>query len=165
MPTTVQFSIVHHAQNSSRDLQATGSSNLREFHGNQIAKTTCEQLSSSVCFCFSSLWFKVFWLQNFLRSSFLGKYLRANHCSTKSFFSSFSTKRKLIDDSFELSGSHLCLKTVHLALYCEATQQKSPEYPFSFPGKNNFRLINYRSLLCPIRSASSSLIGIPTALK
>ena len=43
--------------------------------------------------------------------------LEANQCSTKSFFSSFSTKRKLIEDSFELSGSHLCLKTVHLALH------------------------------------------------
>ena len=63
------------------------------------------------------------------------KSLRANQCSAESFFSSFSTKRKLIDDSFELSGSHLCLKTVHLALHWEATQQKSPQYPFSFPGK------------------------------
>ena len=63
------------------------------------------------------------------------KSLRANQCSVKSFFSAFSTKRKLIDDSFEHSGSHLCLKTVHLALHWEATQQKSPQYPFSFPGK------------------------------
>ena len=63
------------------------------------------------------------------------KSLRANQCSAKSFFSAFSTKRKLIDDSFEHSGSHLCLKTVHLALHWEATQQKSPQYPFSFPGK------------------------------
>ena len=47
----------------------------------------------------------------------------------------FFHKRKLIDDSFEHSGSHLCLKTVHLALHWEATQQKSPQYPFSFPGK------------------------------
>ena len=62
------------------------------------------------------------------------KSLRANQCSVKSFFSAFSTKRKLIDDSFEHSGSHLCLKTVHLALHWEATQ-KSPQYPFSFPGK------------------------------
>ena len=37
--------------------------------------------------------------------------------SQKLFFSTFSTKRKLIDDSFEHSGSHLCLKTVHLALH------------------------------------------------
>ena len=63
------------------------------------------------------------------------KSLRANQCSFKSFFSSFSTKRKLIDHSFELSGFHLCLKTVHSALDWEATQQKSPQYPFSFPGK------------------------------
>ena len=54
------------------------------------------------------------------------KSLRANQCSAESFFSSFSTKRKLIDDSFELSGSHLCLKTVHSALHWEATQQNSP---------------------------------------
>ena len=54
------------------------------------------------------------------------KSLRANQCSAESFFSSFSTKRKLMDDSFELSGSHLCLKTVHSALHWEATQQNSP---------------------------------------
>ena len=41
------------AQNSSRDSQATGSSNLREFRGNQIAKTTCEQLSSSFSYASS----------------------------------------------------------------------------------------------------------------
>ena len=41
----------------------------------------------------------------------------ANQGSIKSFFSSYFTKRKLIDDSFELSGSHLCLKTVHSALH------------------------------------------------
>ena len=41
----------------------------------------------------------------------------ANQCSAKSFFSSYFTKRKEIDDSFELSGSHLCLKTVHSALH------------------------------------------------
>ena len=43
------------------------------------------------------------------------KSLRANQCLYKSVFSYFSTERKLIDDSFELSGSHLCLKTVNLA--------------------------------------------------
>ena len=35
----------------------------------------------------------------------------------KSFFSSFFINRKLIDDSSELSGVHLCLRTVHLTLH------------------------------------------------
>ena len=39
LPTTVQFSIVH-AQNSSRDSQATGSSNLREFSRKLLANNS-----------------------------------------------------------------------------------------------------------------------------
>ena len=82
------------------------------------------------------------------------KYLRTNQCSSKSFFSAFSTKTKLIDDSFEHSSSHLCLKTVHLALHREATQQKSPQYPFSFPGKQK---LPYDKLTIFTRSSKKHL--------
>ena len=82
------------------------------------------------------------------------KSLRANQCSAKSFFSTSSTKRKLIDDSFEHSSSHLCLKTVHLALHWEATQQKSPQYPFSFPGKQK---LPYDKLTIFTRSSKKPL--------
>ena len=53
-PTTVQFSIVH-AQNSSRDSQATGSSNLREFCGNQTCESYLRTTLLELLFCFSAL--------------------------------------------------------------------------------------------------------------
>ena len=58
LPTTVQFSIVH-AQNLSRDLQATGSSNLREFRGNQNWENYLRTTLLELLFCFSALpvWF------------------------------------------------------------------------------------------------------------
>ena len=58
LPTTVQFSIVH-AQNSSRDSQATGSSNLREFRGNQNCENYLRTTLLELLFCFSALpvWF------------------------------------------------------------------------------------------------------------
>ena len=71
------------------------------------------------------------------------KSLRANQCSAKSFFSSYSTKRNLIDDSFELSGFHLCLKAVHSALHWETTQQKSP---LLFLANNNYHMKLYDKL-------------------
>ena len=53
LPTTVQFSIVH-AQNSSRDSQATGSSNLCEFRGNQTCKNYLRTTLLELLFCFSA---------------------------------------------------------------------------------------------------------------
>ena len=51
LPTTVQFSIVH-AQNSPRDSQATGSSNLREFRGNQSCENYLRTTLLGLLFCF-----------------------------------------------------------------------------------------------------------------
>ena len=53
LPTTVQFSIVH-AKNSSRDSQTTGSSNLREFHWNQIWENCLRTTLLELLFCFSA---------------------------------------------------------------------------------------------------------------
>ena len=54
LPITVQFSIVH-AQNSSRYSQATGSSNLREFRGNQTCENYLRTTLVELLFCFSAL--------------------------------------------------------------------------------------------------------------
>ena len=43
-----------HAQNSSRDSQATGSSNLREFRGNQTCENYLRTTLLELLFCFSA---------------------------------------------------------------------------------------------------------------
>ena len=74
-----------HAQNSSRDSQATGSSNLREFHGNQNCKNYLRTtLLELYLFCFSALpplVLSILAEKIFLGSSFLGKNYYATNFS------------------------------------------------------------------------------------
>ena len=76
LPKTVQISFVH-AQNSSRDSQATGSSSLCEFRGNQNCENYLRTTLLELSFCFSALpplVLSILAEKHFLGSSFLEKY-------------------------------------------------------------------------------------------
>ena len=76
LPKTIQISIVH-AQNSSRDSQATGSSSLCEFRGNQNCENYLRTTLLELSFCFSALpplVLSILAEKHFLGSSFLEKY-------------------------------------------------------------------------------------------
>ena len=76
LPKTIQISIVH-VQNSSRDSQATGSSSLCEFRGNQNCENYLRTTLLELSFCFSALpplVLSILAEKHFLGSSFLEKY-------------------------------------------------------------------------------------------
>ena len=72
-----------HARNSSRDSQATGSSNLREFRGDQTCENYLRTTLLELLFCFSASPPLVLSIlaAKFPRIVFLGKYFYAINCS------------------------------------------------------------------------------------